>query len=97
MSYRSEFPDYDGDFFCPDGWIDNSWHNDVCPRAMKRIEMGANCIEFSIWQDYVAEDKREYDFGKRYIFQIHVNYELIYNHETDSIAEIQNLMKGVQI
>ena len=97
MSYRSEFPDYDGDFFCPDGWIDNSWHNDVCPRAMKRIEMETKSIEFSIWQDYVAEDKREYDFGKRYIFQIHVNYALIYNYETDSNAEIQNLVKGVQI
>ena len=97
MSYRDEFPDYDGDFYCPEGWIDNSWHNDVCPRAMKRLETDTKCIEFSIWQDYLFEDKREYDDGKRYLFQIHVNNDLIYHYETDSILEIQNLVKGVQV
>ena len=97
MSYKSEFPDYDGEFYCPKGWMDNSWHNDVCPRAMKRLESETLEIEFSIWQDYVNEDKREFDDVKRYEFQIHVNGELIFHYETDDLEKIKELEKGVQI
>ena len=97
MSYKSEFPDYDGEFYCPKGWIDNSWHNDVCPRAMKRFESETLEIEFSIWQDYVDENKREYDPTKRYLFQIHVNNDLIFHYETDDLEKIKELEKGVQL
>lgn len=99
--YRQEFPDYDGELFIPEGWIDNSWHNDVCPRAMHRkfcrFENVTQTIDFSIWQDYIDVNKREYDNGKRYLFQIHVNNDLIYHYETDDLEEIKRLAKGVQI
>ena len=35
-NYLIEFPSYDGDFYLPEGWEDNSWHNDACPHAEKR-------------------------------------------------------------
>jgi hypothetical protein len=95
MSYISEFPDYDGDFYCPDGWEDHSWHNDVCPRARHIVEKEDRYYEFTIWQDYVFADKREYDRGTRFMFQVEVNNEIIYSYETDSLLEIQNLVKGV--
>lgn len=97
MSYSSEFPDYDGEFYCPKGWEDNSWHNDVCPRAMYRIETKAKNIEFSLWQDYVDVNKREFDNAKLYTFQIHVDSDLVYNYETDDFEEIKRITKGVQI
>lgn len=97
MSYITEFPDYDGEFYIPEGWEDNSWHNDVCPRAMRRIEPETKMIEFSVWQDYVDVDKREYDNGKRYLFQIVVDNELIYHYETDDLQKIKELIEGVQI
>lgn len=97
MSYLSEFPYYDGDFYIPKGWMDNSWHNDTCPRAMFRTETETKTVEFSLWQDYVDVNKRELDGTKRYIFQIHVNRELVYHYETDSLDEAKELAKGVQI
>lgn len=97
MSYLSEFPDYDGDFYCPKGFSDNSWHNDTCPHALRRIETETRTIEFSVWQDYVDVDKREYDNAKRYAFQIHIDDELIYSYETDELQKINDLIEGVQI
>jgi hypothetical protein len=43
----------------------------------------------------VFADKREYDRGTRFMFQVEVNNEIIYSYETDSLLEIQNLVKGV--
>lgn len=97
MSYLSEFPDYDGDLYCPKGWEDYSWHNDICPRAMYMIEHEAQTIVFSLWQDYVDVNKREYDNSKRYLLQIHVNHILIYHYETDDLEEAKKLVKGVQL
>lgn len=94
MSYMSEFPDYDGALYVPDGWVDNSWHNDVCPRAMKRTS--DETIEYSIWQDYVEPSKRERDDVKRYLFQIFVGCDNIFSLETDSLDEIKALVKAVE-
>ena len=96
MSYLSEFPDYDGDFYCPDGWEDNSWHNDVCPHAEKRSYDEE--ISVNIWQDYVDPDKRERDNDKRYLFTICVGgADAQFYYETDELEEIKKLVKGVQI
>lgn len=97
MSYRSEFPDYDGEFYLPKGWMDNSWHNDTMPRAMYRVENTKEIVEFSLWQDYVDVDRREYDNMDRYLFQIHVNGELVYHYETNDLSEAKRLAEGVQI
>lgn len=49
MSYRTEFPDYDDDLYCPDGWTDQSWHNDTCPHIQKRIDTIETEIEVNVW------------------------------------------------
>lgn len=101
MSYSSEFPDYDGDFFCPKGWMDGSWHNDTMPKAVKECKALVSYkdhlyteVWFTIWQDYVFEDHREYEGGKRYMFEITVGLETVFRYETDSLLEIQNFVKG---
>lgn len=112
MSYISEFPDYDGEFYVPKGWEDNSWHNDTMPRAMlELVNVGFhyalcnrnlyekkedNVIRFSLWQDYVDINKREIEDGKRYCFQIDIDSELIFSYETDDLEMVKELVKGVQ-
>ena len=96
--FRDAFPNWDGgELYIPKGWIDNSYKNDTCPRAMYRIESETKTVECSLWQDYVDVDKREYDYTKRYIFQIHVNEDLVYHYETDDLSEAKKLAEGVQI
>lgn len=103
MSYISEFPDYDGKFYCPKGWTDASWHNDTMPRAMLRKEKTGNYtssrseVVFSIWQDYVDVGKREYDIGKRYTFCVEVDAELVFFYETDDLEEIKKLEGSIRI
>ena len=95
--FKQEFPDYDGGFYLPDGWMDNSWHNDVCPHAMKRHEDGTDIIEARIWQDYANRENREYEDGKRYQFDIQVNDVRIFCYETDMIDEIKALVSALEI
>ena len=102
MSYLSAFPDYDGELFVPKGWVDYSYKNDLCPRAMKIVESETEClrIEFSLWQDYVDVDKREYDNRKRFTFEIMLfdgkGERLMYYYETDDFEEAKRLCDGVQ-
>lgn len=96
MSYISEFPDYDGEFYLPDGWEDNSWHNDVCPHIEKRSK--DDSVKVYVWQDYSDPAKREYDNTARYLFQICCNGDdAQFMYESDEWSEMEKLMKGVQI
>lgn len=95
MSYKSEFPNYDGDFYCPKGFVDNSWHNDTMPRAMKRYVKNDIELEISIWQDYVDESRREREGEGRYIFEIEVNDDPIFCHNTDDLEIIKSFVENV--
>lgn len=100
MSWQSEFPNWDGgELYIPEGWEDNSWHNDTCPHAELYIEKENVEFVFYVWQDYVDKDKREYDNTPRYTFDIVVktrrgDYTLFFK-QTDSLDEIKELVKGV--
>ena len=95
MSYRSEFPHYDTELIVPEGFFDNSWHNDVCPHVTKIYEDTKDCyVEANIWQEYRNPDMREVE--KRYTFQIEVNGNVIFQKETDEWNEIQELIKLLQ-
>jgi hypothetical protein len=61
MTYKIEFPDYDDTLSFPDGWVDDSWHNDVCPKFIKN-----NLI---IWCDYKNFDRRETE-GQQFIVSL---------------------------
>lgn len=94
MSYRNEFPDYDDQgIYIPKGWADGSYHNDTCPHAYKRN--ADETIEARIWQDYKDPAKREYENDKRYLFEIVVECEPVYQYSTDNLDGIKLLAKGV--
>lgn len=97
MSYKSEFPDYDGEFHMIDGWIDNSWHNDTCPNIMRRYVKGNTTLEFRIWQDYADINNREYDNTKRYMFHIYVDNDVVFYSESNDWSDMEKLAKGVDV
>lgn len=92
--YKSEFPDYDDKLKIPEGFKDNSWHNDVCPHIEKRFYDTKECyVVCLIWQDYCNPELREMEYAKRYLFQIEVNNETIMEKETDDWEVIEQLVK----
>ena len=99
MSYITEFRDYDGNFYIPEGWEDYSWHNDVCPHASLFKVKDDVEIEICIWQDYVDINKR--DAGRRehprYIFSIIVNGSWIFYYVTDDLEEIKKFVTMVDL
>ncbi len=96
MSWKTEFPDYDGEFHLLDGWQDNSWHNDTCPHIEKRGCDKETEVRFCIWQDYVAIEKREFnDCCKRFLFHVYVNDDLVFYYQSDDWNDIEQIVKGV--
>jgi hypothetical protein len=55
MAYKTEFPHYDDTLTLPDGWVDTSWHNDVCPSFEKVF----GDTTFRLWCDFKDPDQRE--------------------------------------
>ena len=95
MSYLSEFPDYDDELYVPEGWEDNSWHNDLCPHAEKWN--AAETVRAMLWQDYKDVNRREYDNTKRYSLQIDVNGTAVFLFDTDDLELIKEMAKGVEL
>ena len=87
--YKIEFPDFDAEFYCPAGFEDWSYHNDIMPHAGKRFNVGDKEIEIDIWQDYADEEKREYDNGKQYIFSIKVDDDVVDEYATDDLDQLK--------
>ena len=85
---RSEFPDYDDTITLPEGWIDTSWHNDVCPSFEKTF----GDTTFRLWCDYVDPERREMYGAMRFVIYIEdeVNYVCI--GQTDTIKEAIDLV-----
>jgi hypothetical protein len=54
-TYKTEFPDFDNELTFPDGWIDTSWHNDICPS----FEKDFGNVTYKIFCDYKNPEKRE--------------------------------------
>jgi hypothetical protein len=61
MTYKTEFPHYDDTLTLPDGWVDTSWHNDVCPSFEKFI----GNTTFRLWCDFKDPEMREVG-GRRF-------------------------------
>lgn len=60
-AYKSEFPHYDDTLTLPEGWVDTSWHNDVCPSFEKLI----GDMRYRIWCDFKDPELREVG-GRRF-------------------------------
>jgi hypothetical protein len=57
--WKVEFPDMPEDLFpdLPEGWMDESWHNDVCPRFVV-VDVVSDVL--AVWVDYPAPEEREF-------------------------------------
>ena len=91
--YKSEFPDYDRKLIIPDGFEDNSWHNDMMPHVEKTLPCDIRVI---IWQDYNDVELREIVDGKQFIFQLEVGYNTFFEYETNKWSKIEKLIKSLQ-
>jgi len=85
MTYKTEFPDYDDTISLPEGWADDSWHNDVCPKIIKGAVV--------IWCDYKNPERRE-TMGHQFIVSMNIDdgYEPIREFDTfaDALAFATN-------
>lgn len=57
------FPGYADDIQIPEGFVDSSWHNDLCPSFTNR-ELG-----LLLYIDHMDPKEREYDDTKRFSLQ----------------------------
>ena len=103
--YKEEFPDFDDVLLIPEGYSDFSYHNDELPHSGKRMEMNIwnngkgtkTEIEARIWQDYKDVEKREWGIDSpKFLFQITVDGEIIFNYGTDDRNEILKLAEGIE-
>ena len=61
-SFRTEFPDYPVEDMptLPQGWVDQSWHNDACPSFI------SEALGLTLWIDYRKVEDREM-IGSRFL------------------------------
>jgi hypothetical protein len=87
MTYKIEFPDYDDTITLPEGWLDDSWHNDVCPKITKGT--------WVIWCDYKDPDRREIE-GQQFVVSTNIDgaYEPL--HQFDTFADALAFCQEVQ-
>jgi len=95
MGYKTEFPDFDADFYCPAGFEDYSYHNDTMPHAGKRLTVDGKDVEINIWQDYMDDDKREYPGSGRLVFQVKLvdDDDIVYEYITDDLGLIKKFVQ----
>lgn len=83
MLYKTEFPDYDDTLPEIEGFVDDSWHNDSCPKLIK--DLGYTIV--TLWCDYKDLDKREYEGAPRYSIAVTDSHEGIVICETEDREE----------
>lgn len=91
-TYKYEFPNFDYDIpQLPEGFVDVSWHNDVCPSFSCDLN---ETQEMVVWVNYADENRRECG-GLQFAFVIRdIDGEDTFNFEveleTNSWDEILN-------
>ena len=73
MSYRTEFPDFVLDVTIPTGFIDVSWHNDVCPS----FEKDDGTFQTRVWIDYKNAVSRESSSNPRFSISMYENGDFV--------------------
>ena len=75
MNYRQEFKYFDFDIpQLPEGFIDESWHNDTCPKFERKYNETQKVV---LWVDYFDESRRE-SGGKQFIVVIMESEDYFY-------------------
>ena len=70
-NYKQEFPDFDTELHLPEGWIDTSWHNDICPSFEKQF----GAVTYKIFCDYTNPDRREVG-GDQFTVSLYIEDEV---------------------
>jgi hypothetical protein len=88
MSYKTEFPDFILDVEIPEGFEDNSWHNNVAPSWVKTIDP-ANNIDMILFIDYADPAMREYQGYPRFCVQtMKGGCDVLAEYTTDDYPEL---------
>jgi hypothetical protein len=87
MTYKIEFPDYDDTITIPEGWLDDSWHNDICPKITKGT--------WVIWCDYKDPDRREIE-GQQFVASTNIDGSYEPLHQFDNLGDAVAFCQEVQ-
>ena len=101
MSYKSEFPKWNGDWYCLDGFKDESCHTNELPSASKAYKKDDVVIKYVIWQDYIPTEENDYysffeDEGM-YRFEIYVDCTLIYAEYVANKDELKEKIRYMSL
>ncbi len=67
MNYKTQFPDFDDQMPEFVGFVDTSWHNDVCPSFQLDLGDGQG---LRVWVDYADKTRRECPESKRFALDL---------------------------
>lgn len=89
---KSEFPHYDDTIEMPEGWIDTSWHNDVCPS----FERDIGEVTYKVFCNFKDPVKREIG-GLQFqvCYYLKADDSLEFLNEFDTLAEALALVDEV--
>ena len=86
MNYKTEFPQFDDNISLPEGWEDESWHNNACPSFSKPLNDNFRVV---LWYDYKKPELRDSPSLKRFSLDVHENDEFFHNLcMSDSLEEV---------
>jgi hypothetical protein len=92
-TYRDEFPTFPAlDVAIPAGFVDVSWHNDVCPSFLDESR------RMKLWIDFPESEMREFPDGKRLtLTRVDENDEEETIIHTDDYAEVLRAIDAVPV
>jgi hypothetical protein len=88
MTYKTEFPHYDDTLSLPEGWIDTSWHNDICP-SFERVYGDTT---FRLWCDFRDPELRELG-GQRFTVCTYLNEDEL----SESIGQFDTMAEALAL
>lgn len=91
MTYQTAFPDFTLDVAIPEGFEDQSWHNDAMPRFVKTLSDGRT---LNIWIDYADRSLSDYPELPRFLAEI-LTAEGEYTDENLATNDWQELLATV--
>ena len=92
-TYETEFPDYDDDMPFISGFVDDSWHNDVCPSLRYDFNDGSYLKLFCDYKNFGSREVGGDQYALSYYENEEVSDEVLHLMSTDDINEIKKFVK----
>ena len=80
-TYKTEFPDFVLDVEIPEGFDDNSWHNDTMPNWYNESK------HLHLWIDYTDDDMREMPGAERKFMLMQGDLEELHTCDCKILAD----------